>query len=324
MFAIEPTATCGSAECHSTAGEARDARQAHPTPLNTLSAEVFDIALLGVDVEDADSAPLVRFKAQTGTRATGAVEPVTSADAFSMLDVFINGPNTGFLLNGNDLVHVPLAELVDLTAQENAGEFSFSLPRSLRELVGSLGDPERDSYTLSLRAQFDPTPGATPNDDRVDMLRNPAMAFGAATPLVPRRAVVDTDNCNTCHGELTRHGGVRLAKSVEQCAMCHTGSLDTRARQGANMIEGPTTSLRLATMVHRIHGGAIAQGPFRVFGFNMEAPYPELDLANFRFPGDARDCRTCHDENTNLVPLSELNPPSQTVTLDAEGMPIGL
>jgi OmcA/MtrC family decaheme c-type cytochrome len=324
MFALEPNATCGSAECHSPAGEARDGRDAHLTPLNTPSARVFDIALLSVELEDADSAPVVHFKAQTGTRSTGAVDAVTSADAFSMLDVFINGPNSGFLLNGNDLVHVPLADLVDLAPGGGAGEFSFSLPRSLRELVGAAGDPERDSYTLSLRAQFDPTPDRAPNDDRVDMSKNPALAFGAATPVATRRAVVKTDNCNKCHGELTRHEGMRLAKSVEQCAMCHSGSLDTRVRQGANMIEGPTTSLRLSTLVHRIHGSVIAQGPFRVFGYNGAAPYPELDLAGFRFPGDVRDCSTCHDGATNFVPLSELNPPSHTVTLDADGVPIGL
>jgi OmcA/MtrC family decaheme c-type cytochrome len=324
MFALEPNSTCGSAECHSPAGEARDARDAHLTALNTPTAKVFDIALLSVELEDADSAPLVHFKAQTGTRTSGPVDAVSSVNSFSMLDVFINGPNSGFLLNGNDLVHVPMDELVDLAPSATAGEFSFSLPRSLRELVGALGDPESDSYTLSLRAQFDPTPGGSPNDDRVDMLRNPATAFSAATPVVARRAVVKTDNCNKCHGELTRHEGIRLAKSVEQCVMCHSGSLDTRGRQGENMIEGPTTSLRLATVVHRIHGGVIAKGPFRVFGFNMSAPYPELDLAGFRFPGDVRDCQTCHDTATNFVPLSELAPPSQTVTLDADGVPVGL
>ena len=58
--------------------------------------------------------------------------------------------------------------------------------------------------------------GGAPNNDRVDMLKNPALAFGASTPLSARRAVVKTDNCNKCHAELTRHEGVRLAKSVEQ------------------------------------------------------------------------------------------------------------
>jgi OmcA/MtrC family decaheme c-type cytochrome len=325
-FAIEANATCGSAECHSADGEGRDGQQAHLTSLNTPTAPTFDIALLSVDVDSADSAPSVRFRALTGTRAAPPADPVTSTDSFSMLDVFINGPNTGFLLNGNTLVHVPKAELVNLTAGEQPGEFSFSLPRSLSELVGALGDVSTDSFTLSLRAQFDPTPGAAPGNDRVDMLRNPAMAFSVSERLVTRTAVVKTDNCNKCHGELTRHEGVNLATSVEQCVMCHTGSFDTRSRQGANMVGGPTTSLRLATLVHRIHGGEIATGPLRVFGYAMSTPYPELDLAGFRFPGAARDCGTCHDTetDTNFLPLSELNPPSQTVVLDAEGAPIGL
>jgi OmcA/MtrC family decaheme c-type cytochrome len=325
MFALEPNATCGSADCHSPSGEARDAIAAHLTSLNNPAARVMELKLIKVEVDDADSAPSVRFSAATGTRGGGApADPVTSTASFSLLEVFINGPNSGFVLNGNSVVHLSKADLVDLQAADPPGEFTFSLPKTLAELVGSAGDPAKDSYTLSLRAQFDPTPNGSPNTDRFDMLRNPAMAFSAAAETSPRAAVVNTDNCNKCHGELSMHGGAMLAKSVDQCIMCHTGSLDTRGRQGASKVAGPTTSLRLASVVHRIHGNVIADAPFRVFGFNMMAPYPELDLSAIRFPGDVRDCNTCHATGTNFLPLSEFDPPSQTVVLDGDGKPIGL
>ncbi len=314
---IEANATCGNASCHSPSGDARDALQAHVTSLNTPSATTLDVELLEVAVASADDAPRVRFRARTGTRTMSASEPVTSLDALSMLDVFLNGPNSGFLLNGNTLVHLSKADLVELAVGDAPGEFSFELPRSLRELVGALGDPRKDSYTLSLRVQF-VAPGPAGAKNPVDMLRNPTLAFSVSSA-VPRKAVVKTDNCNRCHGELSAHSGPQLAKNVEQCAMCHSGTLDTRVRQAANGIEGRTTSLRLSTMVHRIHGSVIAEAPFRVFGYEMKAPYPELDLSAVRFPGDVRDCNTCHDTGTNFLPLLPTNPPSETVVLFEDG-----
>jgi OmcA/MtrC family decaheme c-type cytochrome len=288
------------------------------TSLNTPTAKTLELELLQVEVASSHDAPHVRFRARTGTRATKALDPVTTPDSFSLLEVFINGPNSGFLLNGNTLVHLSKADLVDFVTADVAGEFTFELPSSLSELVGPVGDPRRDSYTLSLRAQFDPTPAGEPSSDRVDMLRNPSLAFSVKEP-VARHAVVKTDNCNHCHGELSMHGGATLAKNVEQCVMCHTGSFDTRGRQGLSGVTGRTTSLRLATLVHRIHGNVIADAPFRVFGFNMKAPYPEVDLSAIRFPGDVRDCNTCHDMGTNFLPLSPTNPVSQTVVLTEDG-----
>jgi OmcA/MtrC family decaheme c-type cytochrome len=315
---LEPNATCGSAACHSPNGDALDARQAHLTSLNTPSAKILETELLKVEVATAEDAPRVRFRARTGTRTTGAVDAVTDPNSFSLLEVFVNGPNSGFLLNGNTLVHYSKADLVDFAAADVPGEFTFTLPIGLSDLVGPLGDPERDSYTLSLRTQFDPTPTGGPTTDVVDMLRNPTLPFAVTAPRA-RAAVVKTDNCNRCHGELTMHGGATLAKNVEQCAMCHTGSFDTRGRQGQSRVVGRTTSLRLSTLVHRIHGNVIADAPFRVFGFDVMAPFPEVDLSAIRFPGDVRDCNTCHETGTNFLPLLPGNPASQTVVLGRDG-----
>lgn len=341
-FAVQPTTRCGNSGCHSPAAEAvaRDAREAHAVSLNTPTAAVFDLRIVSVTAS-VDSAPVVRFSAYTGTRSSGAGPrdggvplgtQVPTVESFSLLEAFLNGPNTGFSLNGNNLVRIPKEQLVGLAPVAGSpGEFTFSLPKSARELLALPDDGEEDdvdaarqSYTLSLRAQYDPTPGAEPNNDRVDMLRNPTAAFSPTGTVRSRISIASTEKCNACHGELSAHGGANLAKNVEQCAMCHTGSLDTRVRQGANKQAGPTTSLRLATLVHRIHGGALANEPYRVFGFSAAgAPYPVLDFSELAYPGDAKACTACHNAGTYFLPLPEGDPPTRTVSLDANGAVIG-
>jgi OmcA/MtrC family decaheme c-type cytochrome len=326
MLAAENPSQCGNANCHGPGGNAPDAREAHVTFLNNDGAGVFDISILEVKVENADAAPAVRVKALSGTRATGATAPLTSLDQLAILNVFLNGPNSDYLSNGHDIKMYKKAELSALAADaEHAGEFTFTLPESLRAAVQGIGDPGLDSYTLSIRAAYDPTPGAAPDNDRVDMLRNPTAAFTAAeeTPLVARRAVVNTDKCNSCHGDLRGHGGDIFARNVEECAMCHTASMDTTERQAANKEAGRTTSLRLSTMIHRIHAGPYANDPFTAYGFAPMPPYPEIDFSDLEYPGDLRDCAKCHEAGTYFLPLADSILPSTTVELDSEGQVVG-
>ena len=325
-FPVPLEAVCGS--CHSsTTNTARDAREAHVVPLNNPLTPALSVEILSVTVASPDDPPAVRIKALTGTRAAPPATPVTNPAAFSWLEAQINGPNTGYVLNAYNLVRVPKEMLVNLVADPAVpGEFTFSLPRSLRALVGTVGDPETDSYTLSIRPQYDPTPGAQPDNDKVDQLTNPTKEFGAGEVVTPRAPVADTAKCNSCHGALTMHGTYALAKNTEQCALCHTSTFDTRVRQGANKQAGPTTSLRLSTMVHRIHGTSIAERPYKLYGYAAMAPFPIVDFSEIGFPGDTRDCTKCHfttPELTYTLPLPEGDPPSQLVELDADGGVVG-
>jgi OmcA/MtrC family decaheme c-type cytochrome len=128
--------------------------------------------------------------------------------------------------------------------------------------------------------------------------------------------IVSTAKCNSCHGDLRGHGGDNFARNVEECAMCHTASLDTSVRQGANHIPGQTTSLRFSTLIHRIHAGSYASDPYSVFGYSPALPYPEIDFSEREYPGDLRDCAKCHTAGSYFLPLAEGALPSRTVTLD--------
>jgi OmcA/MtrC family decaheme c-type cytochrome len=320
-FELAPGAVCGNGACHGPSGSAPDAREAHRTFLNS-DAPIFDISIVSAEVADADSAPALRISALTGTRLSGALLPVASVDSFSTLNVFFNGPNRDFALNGHDIKQYDKASLVELDATATPGEFVFSLPETLREMAGSLGDVTEDSYTLGIRAAYDPTPSASPDDDRVDMTKNPTVAISAAGTATGRGAVVDTQKCNACHGDLRAHGGDILARNVEECIMCHTASLETSPRQAANLEPGPTTSLRFSQLVHRIHAGGSATEPYVVYGYAAAPPYPEVDFSARLYPGDARACGACHLDGTYYVPLAASPSATQTLVLDDAGQPI--
>jgi OmcA/MtrC family decaheme c-type cytochrome len=320
-FALAPAAVCGNGACHGPSGSAPDAREAHRTFLNT-DAPVFDISIVSASVSGPDAAPALRVRALTGTRLSGAVVPVGSVDNFATLNVFFNGPNSDFALNGHNIKQYGKASLVGLVATSTAGEFTFTLPETLREAAGSAGDPTKDSFTLGIRAAYDPTPNASPDNDRVDMLKNPTAAIAAAGTPVARLAVVETAKCNACHGDLRAHGGDILARNVEECIMCHTATLETSPRQGANKEPGPTTTLRFSQLVHRIHAGHMATDPYVLYGYASAAPYPQVDFSSMSFPGDLKDCTACHAGTSYYVPVLASPSPTQTLLLDAMGQPI--
>jgi OmcA/MtrC family decaheme c-type cytochrome len=107
---------------------------------------------------------------------------------------------------------------------------------------------------------------------------------------VPRREATVVENCNTCHGDLRAHGGSR--NDPEYCVMCHTAGRDSITRMTpptpGNLAR--TTTLRLSTMVHRIHTGE-------------EGARDYFDFAELRFPGDRRNCAHCHVPGQYELPL---------------------
>jgi OmcA/MtrC family decaheme c-type cytochrome len=324
-FALAPAAVCGNSNCHGPGGSAPDARAAHKTFLNS-DAPIFDISILSATVANPDSAPALTVRALTGTRLSGATVPVTSADRFSTLNVFLNGPNADYASNGHNIKYYQKAALVGLSASNTPGEFTFALPETLRVAVGANADPAKDSFTLGIRAAYDPTPNAAPDNDRVDMQKNPTIAIAAAGTAVPRVAVVDTAKCNSCHGVLSWHNGSAfMARNTDQCVMCHTATIETSGPQGGNREPGPTKSLRFSKLIHRIHAGGMATEPYVLYDYAPMPPYPTLDFTDIGFPGDRKDCVSCHisaSDPTYDIPLQASTAPTQTLILDGTGKPI--
>jgi OmcA/MtrC family decaheme c-type cytochrome len=100
--------------------------------------------------------------------------------------------------------------------------------------------------------------------------------------VVARRQVVSTAKCGACHVDLTFiHSGNRAGS--QECVICHNPSLsDGTSGQ----------SVSFATQIHSIHRGENLANPYVLGSTNYQ---------DVRFPGDLRDCTTCHLPGTYLV-----------------------
>jgi OmcA/MtrC family decaheme c-type cytochrome len=101
--------------------------------------------------------------------------------------------------------------------------------------------------------------------------------------------IIKTASCNTCHDQLSWHGGRR--RGVEMCVLCHT-------QQNVDTTTGG--SLDLKVIIHEMHMGknlpsVKAGNPLIVNGTDFSAIAFPAD------PGDPRRCETCHSQTTGAA-----------------------
>ena len=113
----------------------------------------------------------------------------------------------------------------------------------------------------------------------------------------PRRTVVALTKCNSCHDGLSVHGNNR--NQIEQCVLCHNPATTDSGQRPATA--GPAQGINFALLIHRIHTGDQLSREFTVFGFGgSRNPFNEV-----LFPGDRRNCSTCHVNGSENLPLKE-------------------
>jgi OmcA/MtrC family decaheme c-type cytochrome len=140
------------------------------------------------------------------------------------------------------------------------------------------------------------TPGNTAFDEIRDAGPNVVAYFAVTDPEpVLRRLVVDAaTRCITCHGVFSKdfsvHGNIR--NNTEYCVMCHNPSHDTLGRQPPPAPDQTalTFPVNFKVMVHKIHRGHDLTQDYALFSFSGA----RIDVREFHFPGDLRDCQTCH------------------------------
>ncbi|HLX46371.1 MAG TPA: OmcA/MtrC family decaheme c-type cytochrome [Bryobacteraceae bacterium] len=108
------------------------------------------------------------------------------------------------------------------------------------------------------------------------------------------RDVIETASCNSCHDQLSAHGGSR--RGMAMCVLCHTP-------QNAD----PNTGLTMDAKVffHKIHMGenlpSVKAGTPYVPAKNS---FGSFDYSNVAFPadpGDPRRCEVCHSQTTGAA-----------------------
>ncbi len=269
--------TCNT--CHAE-GKPYDATLKHALAVPTLATQKATLTILGVTGSAPGSSPVIKFAITDPTNANGNEDLATNAlwttaGARLALDIVYsekagqdwtntgNGAVTGFgsmVANGSPAPGQPAS--FDLLAglkassptvvKNSDGTYTFTSGFAIP--AGAVG-----SGVAVLEGHPNSATGGLP-------VRSGTFFFpitdAAATP---RRAVVDIQKCDKCHGLLSLHGGNRT-DNIDTCVSCHnTEATDVTQRPqpyGTPGIDGkPEQSIAFSTMIHSIHTGASPYSP---------------------------------------------------------------
>jgi len=287
---------------------------------NAGGAVEFDISVLGAHTVPEQSAQLAGVNAEitrvsnSGPGQTPVVDfKISEGDGTVLRD--LSGFNrVAFAMSGPTSEYETLATSTAVgggasgtLAGPNAdGVFSYTLPAPLpadADGTWTIGLEARRSISLAA-----PMGGEVTLDEAV---ANPVVTFqvGSGTAEA-RRMVVDDVNCQSCHGEFSRgfsvHGNLR--NRVEYCVVCHNPNQTDvgRRRNDAEAVAAgdETAPIDFKVMIHKIHtGDELAQKPYIIYGFGTPPTnFSVHDFAEVLFPGDRRNCETCHIAGTQLLP----------------------
>ena len=269
---------------------------AHVVPQRSTKLEGLNVLISNITNHAAGQQPTITF-----TVANDAGTPVRDLTTLGSLSFNYAGPTTDYttLLSGNPLGSSPTGVLVGPDAQ---GAFQFTPNAAI---------PADAHGTWSLGAESRRTVQLTSQVSTTEAAVNPVVTFTVDdSAALPRRTVVDAQLCGNCHGEFSKdfsiHGGLR--NQPEYCVLCHNSTrsdVDRRKRDPAQVAAGAdTATIDFKVLIHKIHRGEnLEQQPYLVYGFGPSPPgYTAHDFGEVLFPGDLRDCGSCHVDDSQLIP----------------------
>ncbi|MGB5489156.1 MAG: OmcA/MtrC family decaheme c-type cytochrome [Lysobacterales bacterium] len=222
------------------------------------------IKLMSVTNTNPGDNPTITFS--VGSK-NAPIDPAT----LDRLRFMLSGPNDDYSFQAQE-------SAINAAVWVGGNTWAYTFARPLPE------DAE-GSFTVSVEGRniipidFDPLV-----EEERDNAENPLLAF-AITDVVatPRRMVVDDYNCESCHSNLAFHGGNR--HDPQYCNTCHMPeSLD---------FDGDQT-IHFKYMIHSIHRGEELE-----YGFSIG----NHDYSDVVYPGDLRNCDSCHVNNSQQVPV---------------------
>ena len=241
---------------------------AHVVPSHSTSLPGLVLQVQKVANAAPNTAPTVTFKV---TDKSGNPMDISK---LASIRVVLAGPNTDY---GTGAAGIRVSENPNAIVGSN-GVYSYTMTNKIP--AGATG-----SYTVSLEATNSVTllPGTTASQTAIDSAVPVEYYFTVDNSKVqPRRTVVATAKCAACHSDLTFvHGGSR--SNTQECGICHNPTLtDGTSKQSVSM----------ATQIHSIHRGSALANPYILGTTNYQSVL---------FPGDLRDCATCHVNSSYQV-----------------------
>ena len=241
---------------------------AHLIPLNSTALPGLVTAVLKVDNATPGNAPTVTFKVLDKSGRPVDISKITS------IRVVLAGPNSDYN-TGPGAIRV--SETPPATTPGNNGVYVYTMTNKIPAAAAG-------SYTVSIEATNTVTLMANTlqQTTAVDAAAPVEFYFSVdKSAVAPRRTVVALAKCQACHMNLEFvHGGARAA--TQECTICHNPALtDGTSGQSVNM----------SVQIHSIHRGENLANPYVLGTTNYQ---------DVRFPGDLRDCTTCHLAGTYL------------------------
>src|SRR5262249_23438672 len=245
---------------------------AHTVPTKSTQLKGVNAQIVAVTHTGPGQNPTVVFNItqNNGTPIPPSAFTTTNSDGStsSGLNVIMSGPTTDYSIPPQ------IRERADGAAAAG-GNYTYTFNATVpADATGTWG--------FSIEARLTVTLNPAPSDTTTarDSAFNPVL-YAAVTDAVavPRRLVVDIAKCNVCHDKLSFHGGNRL--NPQECVFCHNPNMHDD--------QEPAESLDFKRLIHKIHRGD-----------DLTQTY--LDFNSVRFPGDLRDCSTCHTGGSQQLP----------------------
>jgi len=265
--------------CHKPMGEEYDRSVAGAHQVDYKSSQLAGILVEVVDVEftSPGSAPTVTFS------LSDEFGPMNPAD-LGRFRITLAGPNDDFLFYAQE------DALGRLTAAGDNWSYRFTT---------RLPFDAEGSYSVGFEGRMGVTLNEGEDNEFTmnEQMQNFIYEF-AVTDLVavPRRMIVDDAKCEDCHSNLSLHGANRNDANG-YCQTCHRPN----ATDAIVRLEGVDESIHFKYMIHKLHMGAELENGFIVYGYRNSVH----DYSHVEFPGDLRNCESCHVDDTYLLPLPD-------------------
>jgi OmcA/MtrC family decaheme c-type cytochrome len=241
---------------------------AHVIPTQSASLPGLVTKIVKVDNATPGNAPTVTFSVADKSGKPVDISKLTS------IRVILAGNNVDYGVSPAGMAR----------ASEDPSKTPFTNGIYAYTMTAKIPTTATGSYTVAIEARNSVTllPGTSKQTTATDSAAPSRYYFSIdKSPMQPRRQVVSTAKCAACHQDLAFvHGGSR--PDAMECGICHNPTLaDGTSQQSVNM----------AWQIHSIHRGENLANPYVLGSTN----YQEV-----RFPGDLRDCTTCHLPGTYL------------------------